>query len=173
MNHLRQVRDLVNGLALIGLLLVSIGCEKGPDRPVKIPKTINNGRISGTSEVKIDLSDDSLHLFPTDTKVTWLNISDNSLSELSPEIGNLKNLTWLNVSDNSIRYLPDEIGNLSQLKELDLSENKLMRLDPEFGQLSSLERLNLSSNWLKTLPPEFGMLENLRDLNLDSNSIAA
>ncbi|WP_080502633.1 leucine-rich repeat domain-containing protein [Neochlamydia sp. EPS4] len=86
---------------------------------------------------------------------------------------NCKNLTSLNLSNEGLTYLPPEIGQLSQLQTLDLRGNQLTALPTEIGQLSQLQRLDLSQNQLTSLPAEIGQLSQLRALHLNQNKLTA
>ena len=73
-------------------------------------------------------------------------MSDNKLTELPSEIGDLKELRKLYVSFNHLVSLPTSIQKLNQFEELDLSDNKLTELPSEIGDLTELRRLYVSNN---------------------------
>jgi len=50
-------------------------------------------------------------------------LSNNQLTGLPAELGQLKNLEVLDVSSNKLTGLPLELGNLTQLRLLDISGN--------------------------------------------------
>jgi len=104
-------------------------------------------------------------------KETKLNLYNNKLETLPPEIGLLSNLQELSLSNNKIETLPPEIGSLSNLRVLWLHNNEIKTLPPEIGSLSNLQVLYLNNNQIETLPPEIGLLSNLRSLYLDNNEI--
>lgn len=54
-----------------------------------------------------------------------LSLSDNFITHIPPEIGQLINLTHLNLSKNKITRLPDSIAYLTQLETLDLNKNPM------------------------------------------------
>ena len=62
-----------------------------------------------------------------------------------------KDITELDLSNNQLTHLPKEIGQLSQLNTLSLGSNKLTYLPVEIGQLIQLTELNLFSNKLTHL----------------------
>jgi internalin A len=121
---------------------------------------------------------------------TELDLRDQEISELPPEIGQLTNLQKLSIGaqkwgevegasrnvrrlldTNSLASVPPEIGRLTNLQSLDLSNNKLIGLPAEIGQLISLQQFNLGSNQLTAIPPEIGQLTSLTSLDLSSNRL--
>jgi Leucine-rich repeat (LRR) protein len=64
----------------------------------------------------------------------------------------------LDVSDNQLSALPDEIGQLAKLQTLDLSGNQLHILPSAIGMLSRLQALDVSGNPLNTVPEPVGQL---------------
>ncbi len=87
-------------------------------------------------------------------KATELNLSNNQLSSLPPEISQLSSLTRLSLNNNQLSSLPPEICQLSSLTTLYLNNNQLSSLPPEICQLSSLTWLFLYNNPLTSPPPE-------------------
>ena len=103
--------------------------------------------------------------------ITKLDLSNNQLTHLSENIGQLTQLTYLNLSYNQLTHLPVEIGQLTQLIYLNLSNNKLINLPVEIGQLTQLTKLYLYNNQLTYLPVEIGHCTQLTILNLSKNKI--
>jgi len=56
--------------------------------------------------------------------------------------------TELNLTNNELTQIPPEIGQLQQLHSLFLFNNKLTQIPPEIGQLQQLRTLSLSYNQL-------------------------
>ncbi len=83
-----------------------------------------------------------------------LDLSRLKLTQLPPEISQLKNLEALYLAFNQLTELPPEIGKLTKLKEFWVYNNQLTQLPPEIGQLSKLEALGLNGNPLQTPPRE-------------------
>ncbi|MBF0518304.1 MAG: leucine-rich repeat domain-containing protein [Nitrospirae bacterium] len=104
-------------------------------------------------------------------KVVVLDLSNNGLATLPPEIGNLSKLQRLYINNNGLKTLPPEIGNLNNLQEINIRYNKLTVLPPEIGKLNNLERLYISENQLTALPIEFRKLKNLIDFNVSDNPL--
>lgn len=72
---------------------------------------------------------------------SFLQLHDNLLESLPPEIGDLNNLRKLNISFNKLENLPLEFYKLIELRQLDLKSNILRELDPSIGDLIMLESL--------------------------------
>lgn len=104
--------------------------------------------------------------------LTTLNLAGNRLVSLPKEIGQLTVLTNLNLEDNQLASLPKEIGKFTVLMTLNLQDNQLVSLPNEIGQLTALKFLVLNGNSLRSLPPELGQLTNLRLLLLMDNQLS-
>jgi len=102
---------------------------------------------------------------------TVLYLSNNQLTALPPEIGELISLTKLYLWRNQLTALPLDIAELTSLTALSLTSNQLTVLPPEIGKLTSLITLRLSNNQLTALPPEIGELTSLTTLSLSSNQL--
>lgn len=102
-----------------------------------------------------------------------LNLEQNRLSVLSPEICGLAALENLVLAQNRLTTLPREIGNLRTLQHLDLGLNLLSTLPEEIGELVALKWLYLVRNQFSSLPPNIGRLVALEQLHLDKNQLKA
>ena len=100
-----------------------------------------------------------------------LDLSEEGLTALPPEIGQLQNLRTLALNKNRLAALPPEIGQLQNLRTLALNQNQLTALPPEIGQLRNLRGLWLYRNQLARLPVEIAHLESLRKLVLSGNKL--
>jgi len=83
----------------------------------------------------------------------------------------LEHITSLNLSNQKISQLPPEIGMLTQLKELNLDHNLLTELPDEFRSLVNLHTLRLSHNKFKRRPLLLAKLPNITKLRLDNNKL--
>ena len=79
-------------------------------------------------------------------KVEFLDLSNQGLTEIPVEIGQLTNLTRLHLTNNQIRGLPTEVIQLTHLTELYLWKNEISLIPPELCQLTNLTQLNLDRN---------------------------
>ncbi|NJD78109.1 MAG: GTP-binding protein [Candidatus Methanoperedens sp.] len=124
-----------------------------------------------------NLSENGLSSLPPEigqlTKLTVLNLGKNQLSSLPPEIGRLTKLTGLYLYDNQFMYFPPEIFKLINLIGLDLGRNQLSSLPSEIGRLTNLTVLDLKRNQLSSLPSEIGRLTNLTVLDLAWNRLSS
>ncbi len=102
--------------------------------------------------------------------ITHVCLSNNRLNNVSG-IEEMTSLVVLNLSNNDITALPPNIGYLRALREFDISGNKLMKIPESIGALRHLRVLNLSSNRLSQLPQSICDLEKLRLLEISMNSI--
>jgi GTPase SAR1 family protein len=86
-----------------------------------------------------------------------LYLSENQLTSLPPEIGQLTALIVLHLYNNQLTSLPPEIGQFTALSELALMDNRLARLPLALGKLPRLSTLYLQGNpGLKLSPTILG-----------------
>jgi hypothetical protein len=100
-----------------------------------------------------------------------LRWSDQGLTTLHADVGNLRSLTSLDVSNNLLHGLPDEIGELIELQALDCSKNALRDLPSSVGRLVALETLDASRNLLTRLPSTICALSALTTLLVSQNKL--
>ncbi|XP_044471112.1 LRR receptor-like serine/threonine-protein kinase ERECTA [Mangifera indica] len=109
-------------------------------------------------------------------KVIALNLSGLNLDgEISPAIGDLKDLLSLDLGGNQLSgQIPDEIGECSSLKSLNLSFNELYGDIPfSISKLKQLEFLVLKNNQLiGPIPSSLSQIPNLKILDLAQNKLS-
>jgi Leucine-rich repeat (LRR) protein len=119
----------------------------------------------------LDLSQQELRVLPPEiacfSQLNKLDLSHNYLSELPEEIGQLRELEELKVNDNVLLSLPVTIGQLKSLSDFQCAENQLTQVPNEICQLLELKSLHLSSNPIHILPDKMGKLQSLNYLYLD------
>jgi hypothetical protein len=108
---------------------------------------------------------------PSWSTLTFLNCSNNQLTTLPPELGNLTALVEFYCSQNQLATLPPELGNLTRLTHFFCSDNKLTTLPRELGNLIALRAFSCSNNQLTTLPPELGNLTALMVFHCSYNQL--
>jgi len=120
--------------------------------------------------VKLVLRKQKFKTFPVEVlrfkNLQYLDISKNTIKELSDSIDQLQNLQVLICSKTSLERVPKEIGKLTHLRYLNLNQNELEGLPPQIGNLENLEILDLWSNNLSEFPPTLAQLKNLKVLDL-------
>lgn len=121
------------------------------------------------------LDSNQLHELPKGfyklTLLRKLDISDNEIEVISPEIGNFVNLVEFDCNRNGITELPDSIRYLRNLQVLDISNNPLKCLPSGLTQLRALTELTLNDLSLEALPEDIGNLANLRSFQARDNLI--
>nr|XP_018667143.1 leucine-rich repeat-containing protein 69 isoform X3 [Ciona intestinalis] len=104
-------------------------------------------------------------------QLTFLNLNNNLLTELPPEISRLEALQVLSVCNNQLQNFPSQICNLPKLHELRASHNELESLPLEIGFLQNLSKLYISQNKIKELPEGLGKLRKLHLLDIAGNEL--
>ncbi|EGC40334.1 hypothetical protein DICPUDRAFT_74095 [Dictyostelium purpureum] len=113
------------------------------------------------------ISSDIQHL----ESLTHLDISNNNLTELPVELGQLCYLSTLIANNNQIKELPQQLTSLSEtLTQLDVSDNEIESIPEDFYYLMYLEKFDVSNNKIKHLPVSLfqGVNENLGLFSLKS-----
>eukprot|EP00948_MAST-09A_sp_MAST-9A-sp1_P000149 g149.t1 len=100
-----------------------------------------------------------------------IDLSDNLLSWLPPEISRLSDLQRLSAANNMIRTqgIPSTFNRLTSLLSLSLANNVLDNIPYAVCCLTSLQMLDVSWNRLVSLPDHFVNLKNLKSLFIDGN----
>lgn len=124
---------------------------------------------------ELDISNNNLGKIPPEvfdlTSLQKLDISKTNISELPSRINNLTDLRYFKASNNYIHTIPEEFGALTNLEEVILTKNHLTKLPKSIQNLKKLRRLYLWSNRLVTLPEEISKLSALQELDLSDNNI--
>ncbi|KAM9370853.1 E3 ubiquitin-protein ligase LRSAM1 [Phaethornis superciliosus] len=100
-----------------------------------------------------------------------LDLHDNQLASLPPDIGQLTSLQVLNLERNLLTSLPQSIGDLAQLQMLNVKGNKLKELPGSVSGWQRLCTLDVSENSLQELPRVLAHVRTLQMLTLDASSM--
>lgn len=78
-----------------------------------------------------------------------LDLSNNEIRSLPPDLGKLRNLEQLWLNDNPLESLPDEIEGCVSLRHLDVRNTSLRKLPSILGRLDSIIEMNLLNTKLE------------------------
>lgn len=131
------------------------------------------GKLAGAK--RLDLSC-GLHELPREVfdladSLEVLNLSQNQLSSLPDDLGQLKKLRILFASDNQFTHLPAVLGECPQLSMIGFKANQIEAVDPAaFPAL--LRWLILTDNRIAALPASLGRCDRLQKLMLSGNRLS-
>jgi len=103
--------------------------------------------------------------------ITKVDLSNNNIKEVPPEIANLVDLVSFRMQNNKLESLPETLFTIPTLKSVDCSHNQLRRLPPTVVDCYTLVELNLKGNLIDLLPVSYGKLVNLEILDLSGNKL--
>ncbi|KAK1891920.1 Leucine-rich repeat-containing protein 28 [Dissostichus eleginoides] len=105
------------------------------------------------------------------SRLQSLDLSNNALQFLCPEIGRLRSLRHLRLSNNQLKCFPPEIGDLQDLETLDVSMNQLTFLPERLHRCVSLQNLTADHNLLTRFPRQLCWLQRLNQLSMAANRL--
>ena len=151
-------------------------CENDPENSENLAEAVRRITLCyHNMSITLDLRGLRLRTLPNELFqlrfLTNLNLSNNRLEIISPEIANLQSLRELDLRYNQLTTLPDEFVQISSLDSLTLCENSFREFPSAILNNRFLSYLDLSSNQLTTLPREINRLSNLFNLDLGSNQL--
>ncbi|XP_055031435.2 leucine-rich repeat-containing protein 28 isoform X1 [Misgurnus anguillicaudatus] len=106
-------------------------------------------------------------------KLQSLDLSDNALQIICPEIGQMRSLRHLRLANNQLKFLPRELGDLRELETLDVSMNLLRTLPEDLHHCVSLQCLTADRNLLYALPRQICLLPDLNELSMAANCLTS
>ena len=125
-------------------------------QPLRLPSSLRS----------LALASNAFYAVPRDilsssfSKLERLDLSDNRLASIPPELSLLINLNELVLDGNGIAFLPDEVGRLKKLKVLSLRNNRLTVTSTRFSESNP-----------QPIPKSVFQETVLIDLNLHGNSM--
>ena len=79
-------------------------------------------------------------------EASWLDLSNQGLTEFPDSLFALTNIHYLDISKNHIEFIPTKIRELKKLKYLVVSYNEIKQLPLELKELTLLQSLYLDHN---------------------------
>lgn len=107
------------------------------------------------------------------TSVKVLDLRNQHLTSLPPELFELTDLTVLILDNNQLQSIPSDISKLKKLSVLNLRNNQLRELPASITTLPSLHLLTLGNNKLSSLPAGWGAMSRLITLDITQNQFTA
>ncbi len=151
---LEQEPPIDDAIELNAIIITAMGIDV-PGVSINTPTTFN--------------SIESAANFP---KQKSLIITKRGIKSIPSEISQLSELVSLELNDNKIDKIAPEIGELRRLKNLILMNNNISELPTEFSKLEKLEVLGLAYNQLGDIPSQIISLPKLKALDLAGNQIS-
>jgi len=150
LSHLRILNVGVNQLSELPMEALSqaplqslVACKN------QLGGALFRGSMSMAKLRELDVSGNSLVQLSTGTvslpQVREVNLSYNRITEL-PDLTSWESVVSLYVEDNKIAELPGGFDKLETLRTVDLSGNELRRLEPRIGVMDKLETLRIAAN---------------------------
>lgn len=161
-----ELELLVNlNLSFNKLKVIPEGLKKGGSLKSLHKLDLGNNCMESIDE---DFFDSDEEILPS---LEELSMNNNLLQSLPNSFwSNMSNLTLLDLRNNKLQDIPPEIGNFLYLNILDLSMNKIEVLPDQISQITSAQVINLFGNNLKALPP-VNEMNYLQYLNVGYNEI--
>ena len=138
----------------------------------------------------IDLSDNQIHMLPTDRlkeqakrcgwecqKLQELRLSNNLLVELPLSLWLLREITEITATYNHLKRLINASGFstlylANTLERVDFSHNDLTEIDPFITELYSLKAITVTNNRIFKLPLELWDMQWLQELKVSHNQLS-
>ena len=109
------------------------------------------------------------NFFQNLSNLTFLDLSNNSISKISKKILQFPNIKYLILNNNLISVIPFYLSELLLLEEIQLENNLIQLIPINIQNFPHLKILNISSNKLTTLPVELGLVKTLEILLFSKN----
>ena len=156
---------------------------------------LRRGALAGTRRLDLSCGLTTLppEVFDLADTLEVLNLSNNQLSSLPPDLPRLHRLKVIFCSDNAFTELPEVLGDCAALQVvgfkanqitdvsgaalpaalrwLIVTDNAVKSLPPELGQRPALQKLMLAGNQLRALPAELADAHRLELVRLAANQL--
>ena len=130
------------------------------------------GKLAGAKRLDLScgLREFPREIFDLADSLEVLNLSQNQLSTLPDDLGQLKKLRIFFASDNQFTHLPAVLGECPQLSMIGFKANQIETVDPAAFP-AVLRWLILTDNRIAALPASLGHCERLQKLMLSGNRL--
>ena len=134
----------------------------------KIPEQLFKNKILVSTITSLDLSSNTISNISEKilrfTSLTAINLSRNKFNVFPEILCSITTLTNLRIDNNFINHIPESIGNLTNLKILNISKNNIHSLPEQLSQLQMIEQIETTGN---PIHPGYVkvMITQLRKLN--------
>lgn len=131
--------------------LKSLNCDENALGARSLATIAALGKLTNLSLAKNRMRNPPDHSFPSlPPKLKTLKLPCNQFTSIPKQICDPRlSLEKLDLSNNNLACVPPEIGNLVLLTELLLDNNVIVSLPNEIGQLKSLKSLSLKNNHIQ------------------------
>lgn len=157
---------------------------------------LRSGELTGSKRLDLscELTEFPMEILSLADSLEILNLSNNRLQSLPPEIAQLRRLRVAFFNNNAFETLPHELSacpNLSmigfkgnRIREIDeqalfpnirwliLTNNQIERLPKTIGLLKKLQKCMLAGNRLRALPDEMANCQNLELIRISANQLS-
>ena len=133
---------------------------------------LKSGALNGATELRLS---EQLTVFPEEIfklseSLIRLDLSNNQLSELPDNFGELKALKILFLSENQFEVFPKVLADCPNLEMIGFKNNRIHTL-PKGALPKQTRWLILTDNHLETLPDDFAELPRMQKLMLAGNKL--
>jgi Leucine-rich repeat (LRR) protein len=176
-NRTVQARSNISLLVIAFLTALFIGCEQ-PPKPVSphVSHDLTDALNRADEITELNIGNQQLVRIPPEigklAHVELIFMDRNNLTTLPQEFGNLNHLIELHMEMNKFDSIPSCVFNLDTLLYLHMGWNKLSYVAPEISKLSHVTNLFFNDNQITTLPTEMQFMKSLESVDLGGNPIS-
>lgn len=142
-------------------------------------KSMDEALANPSSVYRLNLSNQNIEVLPPEIgnmhNLQYLNLGSNGINLIPAEIKHLRNLQWLILEDNNLVSLPAELSELTNLQTLDLDGNPNLDADGAFAiaaKIPSLKELSVNRVLINSLPKSFFTLNNIEKLYMSNTGVS-
>ena len=163
-----QYKDFENLPPYSNITILDLGNCSLSSLPTSMPEVLPNMKVLFLSNNHFFEMPPIISIFQ---KLDMIAFKGNQMTSIHPDcfIPNTK-LRWIILTNNCITEIPDTIGNCSQLQKFMLSGNRLTSLPTTISKCTELELIRLACNQLSEPPMDLLQLPKLKWVALGGNT---